>query len=85
MAAQAVTDILLHRALRHFGGQGALPWEPAEVIDTHWGQARRAAGRLAARRDIGFPDALALLRARAFATGCPLPQVCAEPFDEPRG
>ncbi|MEU6388041.1 GAF domain-containing protein [Streptomyces sp. NPDC046939] len=82
-AARSVTDILLRRALRHFGGADPLPWEPVEVIDAHWGKARQAAGRLAARRNIAVPDALALLRARAFATGRPLPQVCADLFDDP--
>ncbi|GAA2332650.1 hypothetical protein OKJ48_36695 [Streptomyces kunmingensis] len=84
-AAEAVADVLLRRALRHFGGAEPLPWEPADMIDAHWGRTRRAAGRLAARRDIAIPDALALLRARAFATGRPLPQVCADLFDEPSG
>lgn len=84
-AARSVTDILLRRALRHFGGADPLPWEPSDVIDAHWGRARQTAGRLAARRNIAVLDALALLRARAFATGRPLPQVCAELFDEPSG
>ncbi|MFI0242260.1 hypothetical protein [Streptomyces sp. NPDC016845] len=84
-AIQTVTDILLERAVRHFGGSEPLPWEPAEMIDAYWGRARRAAGQLAARRGIGIPDALALLRARAFATGRPLPQVCTDLFDEPDG
>ncbi|GAA2333264.1 hypothetical protein GCM10010431_65510 [Streptomyces kunmingensis] len=82
-AAQAVTDILLRRAVHHFGGTEPLPWEPADVIDAHWGQTRRAAGRLAARRDIEVSEALALLRARAFATGRPLPQVSGDLLDEP--
>ncbi|MFI0242211.1 hypothetical protein [Streptomyces sp. NPDC016845] len=84
-AARAVAGILLRRSLQHVGGAQPLPWEPAEMIDAHWGRAQRAAGRLAARRDIDITDALALLRARAFATGRPLPQVCTDLLDELEG
>ncbi|WP_394425593.1 ANTAR domain-containing protein [Streptomyces sp. SGAir0957] len=82
-AARAIADILLWRALHHFGGLQPLPWQPADLVDAHWCSAQRAAGLLAARHDIPVPDALALLRARAFATGRPLPQVCSDLLNSP--
>ncbi|MFC5029498.1 ANTAR domain-containing protein [Streptomyces fildesensis] len=50
--------------------QGAdLPWEPARLLETHWGATHRAAGALALRLGIPFDEALARMRALAFTTG----------------
>ncbi|MCZ4103239.1 ANTAR domain-containing protein [Streptomyces sp. H39-C1] len=46
-----------------------LPWEPAGLLDTHWGATHRAAGALALRLGIPFDEALARMRALAFRTG----------------
>ncbi|MEV8321403.1 hypothetical protein AB0Q95_45395 [Streptomyces sp. NPDC059900] len=53
-------------------------WQPAEIIDTHWNSAHRASGKLAELG--GVPPSLALdwMRARAFASGRPLPELADE-------
>jgi hypothetical protein len=53
------------------------PWEPADVIRAHWSTTHRAVGVVAARHNTGVDDALALMRARAFATGRTLAEVTA--------
>lgn len=63
---------------------GELPlWEPAEQIDTHWGTTHQATGRLADRLHITPEEALAHLRASAFVTGRPLPEIAQEVIDPP--
>lgn len=79
--AQHITRILLARTALGFEGE-RLPWEPADLIDAHWGRAHRAAGVLAVRNRITPGQALSLLRARAFATNRPLPDICTEVLDQ---
>lgn len=52
-----------------------LPWEPTEVMDAHWGRTHRTAGVMAQRLGISVDEALARLRAEAFGSGRPLPEV----------
>ncbi|MFI7387246.1 ANTAR domain-containing protein [Streptomyces sp. NPDC049813] len=76
-AAGAVADVLLDRGRALLGGPAPGEWEPTEVIDAHWGSTRRASGLLAARHHLTVDQALSVLRARAMASGQPLPQLSA--------
>ncbi|MEU7154406.1 hypothetical protein AB0B15_41320 [Streptomyces sp. NPDC045456] len=68
-AAEAVAD----RCLPHLGATAELPWHPPALIDEHWTSTYRAAGAFAGVLEVPVHEALARLRARAFATGRPLP------------
>ncbi|KOG52435.1 hypothetical protein ADK76_31985 [Streptomyces griseoflavus] len=68
-AAEAVAD----RCLPHLDATSELPWHPAALIDEHWTSTYRAVGAVASVLEIPVHEALARLRARAFATGRPLP------------
>ncbi|WP_051872167.1 GAF and ANTAR domain-containing protein [Streptomyces sclerotialus] len=57
---------------------GALPWEPTPAMDAHWGRTHRAAGVLSQRMGVPVGEALARLRADAFGSGRPLPDVAEE-------
>ncbi|MGW7411110.1 ANTAR domain-containing protein [Streptomyces sp. NPDC054863] len=77
-AAGAALEVLLNSSRAH-ACEGWLPgWQPAEVLDAHWGATHRAVGVLMERMDISAEEALARLRARAFASGRPLPALAAE-------
>lgn len=84
-AARAVSRVMLPsfwRLLAH----GELPlWKPADQIDTHWGTTHQASDKLAAHLDISPEEALARLRASAFVTGRPLPEIAREINDTPSG
>ncbi|MEE4543490.1 GAF domain-containing protein [Streptomyces sp. V4-01] len=54
------------------------PWEPADVIGAHWSTTHRAVGVVAARQMTTPDNALALMRARAFATGQTLAEITAD-------
>ncbi|MER7651767.1 MULTISPECIES: GAF and ANTAR domain-containing protein [Streptomyces] len=72
-AMDAAAGLVADFCLPHFAADDTLPWEPAETIDAHWGTTYRATGVLAGILDTSVADALARLRALAFATGRPLP------------
>ncbi|MGA4849880.1 GAF and ANTAR domain-containing protein [Streptomyces sp. G5(2025)] len=84
-AARAVSRVMLPsfwRLLAH----GELPrWKPSDQIATHWGTTHQASDRLAAHLDISSEEALARLRASAFVTGRPLPDIAREINDMPSG
>ncbi|MFI8994448.1 GAF domain-containing protein [Streptomyces sp. NPDC053542] len=56
----------------------ALPWNPTPMMDAHWGRTHRAAGGLSQETGVPVAEALARLRADAFVTGRPLPEVAEE-------
>lgn len=56
----------------------ALPWEPTPMMDAHWGRTHRAAGMLSQETGMPVDEALARLRADAFVTGRPLPEIAEE-------
>ncbi|MGW2346689.1 GAF domain-containing protein [Streptomyces sp. NPDC001661] len=57
------------------------PWEPAGLLETHWVTTHTASRRLAERLSLPVEEAQARLRARAFATGRPLPSIAADILD----
>ncbi|WP_425826796.1 GAF and ANTAR domain-containing protein [Streptomyces fractus] len=58
---------------------GELPqWEPAGLLETHWATTHAASDVLAERLGLPVEEAQARLRARAFATGRPLPSIAAD-------
>ncbi|MEU5578305.1 GAF and ANTAR domain-containing protein [Streptomyces huasconensis] len=82
-AARVISRVMLPsfwRLLAH----GELPlWKPSDQIDTHWGTTHQASDKLAAHLDISPEEALARLRASAFVTGRPLPEIAREINDMP--
>lgn len=56
----------------------ALPWKPTPMMDAHWGRTHRAAGMLSQETGVPVAEALARLRADAFVTGRPLPEIAEE-------
>ncbi|HET6860253.1 MAG TPA: GAF and ANTAR domain-containing protein [Streptomyces sp.] len=82
-AAGAVTRVLLRAFDAQLADDGTLPWQPADLIDTHWGATRRATGLLAQRLRITLDDALARIRARAFASGRSVPDISSDILNLP--
>ncbi|MEV0471874.1 ANTAR domain-containing protein [Streptomyces prunicolor] len=78
-AVTAITATLL-RAYADLpnGQEDDAPWESGAQAHTRWASAHQAIGTLSARLNIGVDEALARIRARAFRTGEPLPQIAAE-------
>ncbi|MEU3537948.1 ANTAR domain-containing protein [Streptomyces paromomycinus] len=72
-AVDATAGLVADFCLPHLAADNVLPWEPAETLEAHWGTTYRATGILAGLLDTSVTDALARLRATAFATGRPLP------------
>ncbi|MFH8379289.1 GAF and ANTAR domain-containing protein [Streptomyces cyaneofuscatus] len=54
------------------------PWEPAGVLRAHWSDTHCAIGVVAVKEEINTDDALALMRAQAFATGRTLAEITAD-------
>ncbi|MEV0601070.1 GAF and ANTAR domain-containing protein [Streptomyces sp. NPDC050315] len=77
-AARAATVALLT-------APSALPWNPTPMMDAHWGRTHRAAGMLSQETGVPVAEALARLRADAFVTGRPLPEVAEETLTRLRG
>ncbi|WP_433544269.1 GAF domain-containing protein (plasmid) [Streptomyces sp. CA-294286] len=73
----AVTAILLHAYGLLSDDETPAPWEQAPLVRTHWASTHRAAGALSENLDIGTDEALARLRAHAFAANQPLPHLAA--------
>ncbi|MER7396335.1 GAF and ANTAR domain-containing protein [Streptomyces sp. NPDC000151] len=63
----------------------ALPWNPTPMMDAHWGRTHRAAGMLSQETGVPVAEALARLRADAFVTGKPLPEIAEETLDRLHG
>ncbi|MGH4030992.1 GAF and ANTAR domain-containing protein [Actinomycetota bacterium Odt1-20B] len=78
-AADALRDDL---KLLLLGGE-LPPWQPTEVLESHWATTHRAIGMLAARLRIDPGEALARMRAKAFATGASLAQIAARLLAQP--
>jgi hypothetical protein len=57
------------------------PWEPADVVRAHWSDTHRAIGVVAVKEEMNTDDALALMRAQAFATGRTLAEITAGILD----
>ncbi|MFC7304312.1 GAF domain-containing protein [Streptomyces monticola] len=77
-AARAAGMALLH-VYQATQSHGELPpWEPADILDTHWGATHQAVGMLAEHLEITIEEALARMRARAFVLGRPLPEVAVD-------
>ncbi|MGI5470830.1 GAF and ANTAR domain-containing protein [Streptomyces sp. CA-132043] len=55
-----------------------LPWDPTPTMEAHWGRTHRAAGVLSQRMGVPVDEALARLRADAFGSGRPLPDIAEE-------
>ncbi|MFH8410184.1 GAF and ANTAR domain-containing protein [Streptomyces sp. NPDC018019] len=72
-AMDAAAGLVADFCLSHLAADGAPPSEPAGTLDAHWDTTYRATGLLADMLDTSVTDALARLRALAFATGRPLP------------
>ncbi|MGW8377906.1 GAF and ANTAR domain-containing protein [Streptomyces sp. ODS28] len=53
-------------------------WAPSADLDRHWGETHRAAGVLAEHDGISVGEALARLRADAFVSGRPLPELAGD-------
>ncbi|SHM80479.1 GAF domain-containing protein [Actinacidiphila paucisporea] len=53
-------------------------WEPSDVVRAHWSDTHQAVSVVAARKRTSVATALALMRARAFATGRTLAEVTAD-------
>lgn len=83
LAVQAVAQVLLPVYRRLLADEEAPPWEPTDMIATHWGATYRAAGMLAVRRGITVLEALDRMRAEAFVTGRPLSAIAADLLDPP--
>ncbi|QTA36699.1 ANTAR domain-containing protein (plasmid) [Streptomyces sp. CA-256286] len=54
------------------------PWEPADVVRAHWADTHRAIGVVAVKEEMNTDNALALMRAQAFATGRTLAEITAD-------
>jgi hypothetical protein len=59
------------------------PWLASDDLDEYWGSLRRAVGVLAARLGIDTGEALARMRAYAFRSGEPLPDVADSVLHDP--
>ncbi len=77
-ASAAVLEVLLEASRTHSTEDRLPRWQPEEMLDAHWGTTRRAVGVLMERWDVDAAEALARLRARAFASGRPLPELAAD-------
>ncbi|GAA0455126.1 GAF and ANTAR domain-containing protein [Streptomyces olivaceiscleroticus] len=55
-----------------------LPWDPTPAMEAHWGRTHRAAGVLSQRMGVPVDEALARMRADAFGSGRPLPDIAEE-------
>ncbi|MEE4544075.1 GAF and ANTAR domain-containing protein [Streptomyces sp. V4-01] len=68
-ASHAVAQALIPAQRLLSAEDPAPPWEPADAVRAHWSDTHRAIGVVMHRRKISSETALALMRARAFATG----------------
>jgi hypothetical protein len=59
------------------------PWEPEDILDSYWGPTHAAVGLLVAELDITDDEALARMRAHAFGSGRPLPDIAHEIVADP--
>ncbi|MCX5205755.1 GAF and ANTAR domain-containing protein [Streptomyces sp. NBC_00237] len=81
--ATAATTVITATLLRAYADlptslEGDAPWESGPQASTHWTSAYHAVGVLAERLHISADEALARIRAQAFRTGEPLPQIAAQ-------
>lgn len=77
-AADAVADALLPAQQLLLEQDEYPPWEPVNVVRAHWADTHRAIGVVAVKEEMSTDDALALMRARAFATGQTLAELTAD-------
>ncbi|MFJ2745214.1 ANTAR domain-containing protein [Streptomyces sp. NPDC087440] len=77
-ASATVLEVLLESSRTHTDVDRLPQWEPEDVLDAHWGTTHRAVGMLMEQWGVDAQEALARLRARAFASGRPLPELAAE-------
>ncbi|MEV5430238.1 GAF and ANTAR domain-containing protein [Streptomyces sp. NPDC052701] len=82
-AADAVATALMSTREMLLTGGRPPAWEPEPVVRAHWFDTARAVGVLASRRGVSPEEALALMRARAFATGGSLADITADILREP--
>ncbi|MEV0220599.1 GAF and ANTAR domain-containing protein [Streptomyces sp. NPDC050704] len=73
-AARAATMVLLS-TYEGLTADESPPWAPSEEFDEYWSSLRQAVGVLAARLGIDTGEALARIRAYAFGSGEPLPDI----------
>ncbi|MEU0162277.1 hypothetical protein ABZ154_26490 [Streptomyces sp. NPDC006261] len=77
-AVDAVADALLPAQQLLLEQDEHPPWEPADVVRAHWSDTHRAIGVVAVKEEMNTDDALALMRARAFASGQTLAEITAD-------
>ncbi|WEH39214.1 hypothetical protein [Streptomyces sp. AM 2-1-1] len=77
-ATDAVSTALLPAQRMLLDQDGHPPWEPADVVRAHWSDTHRAIGVVAVKKEMNTDDALAFMRARAFATGRTLAEITAD-------
>ncbi|NGO79838.1 GAF and ANTAR domain-containing protein [Streptomyces sp. YC504] len=75
--AAEIAKVLQVHAMNRLFTDDLPPWEPAEVIEAHWGTTHLATGVLAEQWGVGPEAALDRMRARAIAEGIPLPDLAA--------
>ncbi|MET8469087.1 GAF and ANTAR domain-containing protein [Streptomyces sp. NPDC006422] len=80
-AVAATAQVLLPSFWRLLAHGTLPPWEPRDLLETHWATTHAASDRLAGRLGLPVEEALARLRARAFAGGQPLSSVAAQVLD----
>lgn len=77
-ATDAVSTALLPAQQLQLEQDEHPPWEPADVVRAHWSDTHRAIGVVAVKEEMNTDNALALMRAQAFATGRTLAEITAD-------